>query len=78
MADARPFAPDPADLHPPLDSAAYRGAELRAPRQPLRIAPATLAELDGPVYGEDRVAPGDADLTGQHSGEPLGDRKSVV
>jgi protocatechuate 3,4-dioxygenase beta subunit len=33
-----------------------------------------LSELTGPVFGHDAVQPGDADLTRQHQGEPLGER----
>jgi protocatechuate 3,4-dioxygenase beta subunit len=69
-----PFRRDPEGTHPPLECPAYLRRELRAPRRRLEIAPATLAELDGPVYGEDRVEPGDADLTAGPGGEPLGER----
>ena len=80
MAEPHPHAyrPDPDGVHPPLRHAAYRSNELRAPRQPLVIAPATLVELHGPVYGEGRVAAGDADLTRQHDGDPLGERIVVA
>jgi len=70
----RPYLPDPDGVHPPLRSPAYRSSELRAPGRALVIAPATLTELHGPVYGSDRVVGADADLTGRHSGEPLGER----
>jgi protocatechuate 3,4-dioxygenase beta subunit len=33
-----------------------------------------LSEVTGPVYGHDAVQEGDADLTRQHAGEPLGER----
>jgi protocatechuate 3,4-dioxygenase, beta subunit len=56
----------------------YRSSALRLPRRELTIAPATLVELDGPVYGHDRVLPGDANLTHGHSGEPLGERILVA
>ena len=36
--------------------------------------PHTLSELTGPVYGHEAVQEGDADLTKQHKGEPLGER----
>ncbi len=52
----------------------YRSTALRVPKRPLVIAPVTLVELDGPVYGHERVKPGDADLTRQHWGAPLGER----
>jgi len=65
--------PDPG-WHPPLDAPAYRGTALRHPKQPLIVVPQTLTELTGPVFGHDRIRPTDADLTRQHSGEPLGER----
>jgi protocatechuate 3,4-dioxygenase beta subunit len=46
----------------------------RAPSQPLVVLPHTLSELTGPVFGHGEVKPGDADLTKQHKGEPLGER----
>ena len=33
-----------------------------------------MSELTGPVYGHNAVQEGDADLTKQHKGEPLGER----
>ena len=36
--------------------------------------PEELHRLDGPVFGEDVLAPSDNDLTRQHDGEPLGER----
>lgn len=60
--------------HPPNDSPAYASTRLRAPRAPLIPVPATLGELTGPVYGHDRVDPGEADLTAQHLGAPIGER----
>jgi len=52
----------------------YKSSIKRAPSKPLIIAPHTLSELTGPVYGHETVQPGDADLTKQHKGEPLGER----
>ena len=46
----------------------------RAPAQPLVVLPHTLCEVTAPVFGYDEVKPGDADLTKQHQGEPLGER----
>jgi protocatechuate 3,4-dioxygenase, beta subunit len=66
-------APDP-DAHPPLDWAAYKSTLLRAPRRPLVPLAHTLTEVTGPVFGDSAVQPGDADLTRQHDGEPLGER----
>jgi protocatechuate 3,4-dioxygenase beta subunit len=53
---------------------AYRSSIKRAPAKPLILAPHTLSELTGPVYGHEIVQPGDADLTKQHKSEPLGER----
>jgi protocatechuate 3,4-dioxygenase beta subunit len=68
----------PRGLHPPLDSPGYRSTELRAPRRPLVALPHRLTEITGPLLGEERVTPADADLTTQHAGEPLGERIIVT
>ncbi len=60
---------DPPYLHP-----AYASTRTRAPREPLIIVPQTLSELTGPVFGHGEVTPGDADLTAQGSGQPIGER----
>jgi len=52
----------------------YQSSRKRAPQKPLIIMPPTLSELTGPVYGHETVQAGDADLTKQHKGEPLGER----
>ncbi len=39
--------------------------------------PGGPTEASGPVFGEDEVEPGDADLTCHHEGEPLGQRINV-
>ncbi len=52
----------------------YRSTVKRSPSKPLIVVPHTLSELSGPVYGHDAVQEGDADLTKQHKGEPLGER----
>jgi protocatechuate 3,4-dioxygenase, beta subunit len=68
----------PRGVHPPLDFPGYRSSALRAPRQPLVVLPHRLTEITGPLLGADRVKPGDADLTRQHEGEPLGERIIVT
>jgi protocatechuate 3,4-dioxygenase, beta subunit len=73
----RPY-PRPRDVHPPLDFPSYRSSRLRAPRQPLVLLPHRLTEVTGPLLGEDRVRPGDDDLTRQHAGEPQGERIIVA
>ena len=59
---------------PPYIYQDYRSTHLRGPKKPLVILPHTLSELTGPVFGEDAVSDGDADLTLGHAGEPLGER----
>src|SRR5207248_11308863 len=49
----------------------YRSTEWRAPRQPLVTLPEELHRLDGPVFGEDVLAPSDNDLTPPHEGGPV-------
>jgi protocatechuate 3,4-dioxygenase beta subunit len=68
----------PAGVHPPLDYPAYRSTVLRAPKQPLLPLPHGLTEVTGPLLGEGRVEPGDADLTTRRAGEPIGERIIVT
>jgi protocatechuate 3,4-dioxygenase beta subunit len=60
--------------HSPHLAPEYKSSIKRSPSKPLILAPHTLSELTGPVYGNEMVQPGDADLTKQHRGEPLGER----
>ena len=60
--------------HPPHLYPGYKSTVKRSPQRPLVLLPHTLSELTGPVYGHDNVREGDADLTRQHEGEPLGER----
>jgi len=58
----------------PLGYPGYRSTALRAPlRAPVDL-PHRLTEVTGPVLGEDRVRPGDADLTLRAGGEAQGQR----
>ena len=59
---------------PPYVYPDYRSTRLRGPKKPLVVLPQTLSELTGPVFGEDAVSDGDADLTLGHAGDPLGER----
>ena len=73
----RPYRrPDPRTqvsvLYPP-----YAATLLRAPRKPLIVAPYTLSEVTGPVFGHERIGETDNDLTRQHAGAPVGERISV-
>ena len=61
---------EPPYLHPD-----YRSTFLRAPRrEPVKLPNEWFHRLPGPVFGRIEVKSGDADLTRQHSGEPLGER----
>ena len=60
--------------HPARLSPDYKSTVKRSPSKPLIIMRHTLSELTGPVYGHETVRPGDADLTTQHKGEPIGER----
>lgn len=64
---------DPPYLYPD-----YVATRLRAPSRPLILLPRAMTEATGPVFGRDRVQAGDADLTAQHEGEPLGERIIVT
>ena len=55
-------------------SPGYKSTVKRSPSKPLIIVPHTLSELSGPAFGHDAVQEGDADLTKQGKGEPLGER----
>jgi protocatechuate 3,4-dioxygenase, beta subunit len=68
----------PAGVHPPLDYPEYRSTQWRAPKHPLLPLPHGLTEVTGPLLGEGRVRPGDADLTTRHAGEPIGERIIVT
>jgi protocatechuate 3,4-dioxygenase, beta subunit len=65
-------------IDPPYLVPGYISTLLRAPTRPLVPLPHGLTELRGPVLGEGRVVPEDADLTRQHAGEPIGERIVVV
>lgn len=62
------------ELDPPYLYEDYRSTVARAPGRPLLPVPEELHSLRAPVFGEDAVEPGDADLTTRHAGEPLGER----
>jgi protocatechuate 3,4-dioxygenase beta subunit len=74
----RPYRRPGADVHPPLDSPAYRATALRHPNEPLIFVPQTLSEVTGPVLGHERPGPLDHDLTAQHPAAPIGERIVVA
>jgi protocatechuate 3,4-dioxygenase, beta subunit len=68
------YAIEPPGTHPEYDSPEYRSSALRFPKKPLHLLPHRLTEVTGPVFGDDRVQPGDDDLTHWDGGEALGQR----
>ncbi|MDT4956633.1 MAG: protocatechuate 3,4-dioxygenase, beta subunit [Pseudonocardiales bacterium] len=72
----RPIAyrPDVKGTHPPLGFAGYRSTALRHPSKPLILLPQRLTEVTGPLFGAERVQPGDDDLTQFDGGEAIGQR----
>jgi len=62
------------ERQPPYLYPQYASTSRRAPTRPLVLLPHTLSEVTGPVFGYDRIAPTDNDLTTHHEGEPLGER----
>lgn len=65
--------------HPARDYPPYRSSGLRHPRRQLVVVRDPEAvELHTPVFGVGDVTALDADLTRQHSGEPLGERITVT
>jgi protocatechuate 3,4-dioxygenase beta subunit len=68
-----------ADEHQPrLDYTPYRSSLLRHPTKDLHPANPEGIELWAPVFGERAIDPVEADLTVQHTGEPLGERMKVT
>ena len=70
----RGYRRDHLGVDPPLDWAAYRSTELRAPKNPLIEIPQTLTEVTGPLLGPGRLGELDHDLTRQHAEAPQGQR----
>jgi protocatechuate 3,4-dioxygenase beta subunit len=64
----------PPDADTPYLYPDYKATRLRAPSERLVPLPAALADLSGPVFGDETVGPLDHDLTRRHEGEPLGER----
>jgi protocatechuate 3,4-dioxygenase beta subunit len=61
-----------------LDSPAYRSTGKRAPQRALVPLVAGATELTGPLFGAERVRPGDDDLTRGPHGEAVGQRIVVA
>ena len=64
----------PAEELTPVGFPDYRSTGLRAPLRTPADLPQRLTEITGPVLGEDRIRPGDADLTLRNGGEAVGQR----
>jgi protocatechuate 3,4-dioxygenase beta subunit len=64
---------DPPYLYPD-----YVATRRRAPAHPLLLLPGAMSEMTGPVFGRERIRPGDNDLTAQHDGDPIGERIFVA
>jgi protocatechuate 3,4-dioxygenase, beta subunit len=63
---------------PRLDYPAYQSTRRRAPSQPAIRIPASLSELEVPVYGWTAIGDTDNDLTIQHDEDPQGQRIVVA
>lgn len=68
--------PSPGGMHPPHLYPPYQSSIKRAPHELLIPLPSRLADVGGPVFGEDRLRPDDHDTTrnARVNGEPLGER----
>jgi protocatechuate 3,4-dioxygenase beta subunit len=67
-----------AGAQPRLDYPPYRSSLLRHPTKSLQHADPETVELWAPCFGQQDVGAAEADLTIQHSGEPIGERIVVT
>jgi protocatechuate 3,4-dioxygenase beta subunit len=76
----QPYQPLDKKLHPPYLSPEYKSTMTRSPTRPLIPLMQGLAELTGPVYGNDRIHPLDNDLTQNavRQAAPIGERIIVT
>ena len=65
---------DEPGTQPSLAFEGYRSTALRHPKKALHLLPHRLTELTGPVFGSERVGPGEDDLTHHAGGEAIGQR----
>ncbi|ORX06606.1 protocatechuate 3,4-dioxygenase subunit beta [Mycobacterium szulgai] len=70
--------PGSGETQPRLDYPPYRSSVLRHPQFPPLIVDPDEIERWAPCFGQQDVAPGDADLTSGHPGEPIGERIIVA
>jgi len=75
-----PLTPRDWSSQPAFVDPGYRSTALRGPTRPLIPLKPALSALGGPVFGDARFAPHDADLTvnGRRDGEPQGERIIVT
>ena len=66
------------ETQPRLDYPPYRSSLLRHPTKALQLADPETIERRAPCFGERDVNPLEADLTIQHTGEPIGERTIVT
>jgi protocatechuate 3,4-dioxygenase, beta subunit len=66
------------EIAPRLDYRPYRSSILRHPTKDLHHADPETIERCAPVFGHQDVDPLEADLTIQHTGEPIGERILVT
>jgi protocatechuate 3,4-dioxygenase beta subunit len=69
---------DGTEAQPLLDYPPYRSSLLRHPTKDPHLADPEGVELWAPAFGERDIDPLEADLTVQHSGEPIGERIIVT
>ena len=74
MSRNRGYRPAHPGTQPDYNYPPYVSTRKRCPTHPLVVAPQTLSELTGPIFGHAEVQPADHDLTRQHKGEPIGER----
>jgi protocatechuate 3,4-dioxygenase beta subunit len=74
MADVPGVRRPAAGTQPEYNDRGYRSTIKRSPTRPLILLPHTMSEVTGPVFGYDKIKPGDNDLTSHHASEPLGER----
>src|SRR3954452_24916865 len=68
----------PGRVQPRRDYPPYRSSTLRHPTRPLQPVDPEGVELWAPCFGHQDVDDAEADLTGQHPGEPIGERIVVT
>jgi protocatechuate 3,4-dioxygenase, beta subunit len=77
MSGPRGYRREPAGTQPPCLQRPYGSTVLRAPSRPLVLMPHTLSEVTGPLFGHEKVAPEEHDLTAGHAVPPQGERLVV-